>query len=176
MAPVCRRFVFFRDPAQRLLSAWLDKFGPKSPYGQTYGLRVFKRVNISFPEFVNLITARVAPNALGDGLRVGLHPFTNPHWRPQRYVCNLERYLGAYDFVGSFAQLENHTRLLLERKGLWEKFGATGWTKLPPSLIRHKGNPRWMPTETRLPPQDNSPGTSIFARNAVRQQEAAPPS
>ena len=48
----------------------------------------------------------------------GLHPHTNPHWRPQRFMCNLEKFLPAYNFVGSFAHLQAHTEKLLRGRAL----------------------------------------------------------
>ncbi|KAJ1454986.1 Sulfotransferase, partial [Pelagophyceae sp. CCMP2097] len=122
--PEWTKMVFFRDPAERLLSAWLDKFSPKSPYESVYGMHVFKKQRVSFPEFVDLVTAKNTRTNRPEGL----HANTNPHWRLQRYMCNLEKFLPAYNFVGSFDSLYSHTRRLLEAKGLWEDYGATGWT------------------------------------------------
>ena len=71
-----------------------------------------------------------APDTLNRSLLPdGLHPNTNPHWRPQRFMCNMEKFLPAYNFVGSFDHLGDHAEKLLRALGLWEAYGAAGWTK-----------------------------------------------
>lgn len=105
---------------------------------------------MNFSEFVDIV-AQPGP----DGPRkrsdnTGLHAWTNPHWRPQRFMCNIERFLGAYTFVGSFSKLRDHTERLLRAKGLWGEYGSDGW--LP--VQRRK----------RQPKRDVA-GEGIFARN-----------
>ncbi|KAH8073747.1 chondroitin 4-sulfotransferase [Aureococcus anophagefferens] len=79
--PTWTKFAFWRDPAERLLSAYLDKF------------------------------------ANGEALLDG------------RFMCNMEKFLPAYNFVGSFDHLGDHAEKLLRALGLWEAYGAAGWTK-----------------------------------------------
>ena len=75
--PSWTKAVFFRDPASRLLSAYLDKF----VVGNSYSTKVFHaEKKLKFADFVDLVAA-------GDTNRsrpTGLHFGTNPHWRPQR--------------------------------------------------------------------------------------------
>ena len=82
------KFVFFRDPAERLLSAYLDKFEHGSRYRVGYGLRIFKDPKMNFSGFVERIERVNKRRSNPDGL----HPQTNPHWRPQRFMCNLEKF------------------------------------------------------------------------------------
>lgn len=92
--PSWTKAVFFRDPASRLLSAYLDKCVPRvlprslarnTPFrfvvGNSYSTKVFHaEKKLKFADFVDLVAA-------GDTNRsrpTGLHFGTNPHWRPQR--------------------------------------------------------------------------------------------
>ena len=42
-------------------------------------------------------------------------------------MCNMEKFLPLYNFVGSFTHLKEHTELMLRKAGLWDEFGAQGW-------------------------------------------------
>lgn len=90
--------VFFRDPAERLVSAYRDRVRP--------------RLNVSFPDFVATLKAIRG---------------TDPHWRPQRYLCNNDVLLKRYDFVGDFARIQPDARRLLEALGAWDHVGRRGW-------------------------------------------------
>jgi hypothetical protein len=122
--PTWTKAVFFRDPAERLLSAYLDKI-VKHAFTQKYfhigSLRDDPRPMLNFSEFVDLISA----NNTDCGHKRGVHYCTDPHWRPQLLTCGLDSILPLFDFVGSFNHLPEHSRLLLERVGLWDKYGAT---------------------------------------------------
>lgn len=124
--PDWTKFVFFRDPAERLLSAFIDKFENGAKYGHRYSVGLFGgRKDMSFEEFVDAVTTtsfRVRRSEIK-----GLHLWTNPHWRSQRLMCNIEKFLPLYNFVGSFSQLRNHTEILLRSAGLWERYGKSGW-------------------------------------------------
>jgi hypothetical protein len=112
---------------------------------------VFRERKLSFAQFVD----KIASNNTVETNPEGLHRNTNPHWRPQlcvvlrcavllanlrvdspfpaprnpapRYMFDLERYLPAYNFVGSFAHVETHVRLLLQGLDLWDGYGQSGW-------------------------------------------------
>lgn len=160
--PTWTKFVFFRDPAQRLLSAFVDKFEKGARYGESYATRIFKRRHLNFSEFVDVIAQpKMGPVKRSD--HDGLHPWTNAHWRPQRFMCNLEKFLPAYDFVGSFDKLREHTELLLRSKGLWDEYGASGWVSTTTAMRRR-------------PPPDA--GGAIFDKNlaAHRQKNTEPSS
>lgn len=122
--PEWTKFAFFRDPAERLLSAYLDKFAMGKRYATgSYASRIFHDKDMNFSGFVD----RIASGNRVRGRPDGLHPNTNPHWRPQRFMCNLEKFLPAYNFLGSFEHLAGHAAALLRGAGLWEEYGARGW-------------------------------------------------
>ena len=116
--------VFFRDPAERLLSAYLDKFRDDAVANKRYALREFGRDAMTFADFVDAVAD--TSNATR-GSRTGLHPWTNPHWRPQRFLCNNDVFLSRYDFVGSFDRLAADAAALLRRLGAWDQYGRKGW-------------------------------------------------
>jgi len=124
--PAWTKFAFFRDPAERLLSAYLDKFANGKRYATgSYAVRIFKTRGLNFSGFVDRVASGNRVRSNPDGL----HPNTNPHWRPQRFMCNLEKFLPAYNFLGSFDRLADHAERLLRGAGLWEEYGASGWGK-----------------------------------------------
>ncbi|KAH8063706.1 chondroitin 4-sulfotransferase [Aureococcus anophagefferens] len=101
--PSWTKAVFFRDPASRLLSAYLDKF----VVGNSYSTKVFHaEKKLKFADFVDLVAA-------GD---------TN-----RRYLSNMEKLLPAFQFVGAYEHLALHAEMLLRSLGLWDAAGATGW-------------------------------------------------
>lgn len=119
--PTWVRAAFVRDPAERLLSAYLDKFHLR----KTYIVRQFgaPERDVPFDEFVELV---LDPNT--DPSRpVGIHQGTNPHWRPQAWVGGLGRYAEHLDFVGRFDRLQHDSQTLLTRLGLWDEVGRDGW-------------------------------------------------
>ena len=113
--------VFFRDPAERLLSAYLDKI----VNGSYITRRQFNAGagEISFRQFVEIVTNE--NTAAGDPR--GLHENTDPHWKPQHLISNIEKFLPCTNFVGDFANLQKDSLALLERVGIWNEFGASGW-------------------------------------------------
>ena len=134
--PDWTRAVFFRDPARRLLSSYLDKFVQHRDYSVTvFGRKKGKRA-MTYAEFAEAV-ANCSGDAecLADPTRpgrtrytaMGLHSRTNPHWKEQVLVSNVWKFLPAMNFVGSFERLESHARALLERVGIWEAYGARGW-------------------------------------------------
>ena len=159
--PNFTKFVFFRDPAERLLSAYLDKFEHGARYRVGYGLRIFKDAQMNFTGFIERIERDNKRRANPDGL----HPHTNPHWRPQRFMCNLEKFLPLYNFVGSFAHLKEHAEALLRQAGLWEEFGARGWA------LKKGGGRGWSAGRVGTP----SPGAegAMFQKNTAWHADGA---
>lgn len=100
--------VFLRDPAERLLSAYLDK--------------VETIHNVTFEQFVNSI---VLPHRTRrpDRIRMGLHWWTDPHWRPQAWSCGLSEHLPDFDFVSTLDHAARDTKDLLQRVDMWENYG-----------------------------------------------------
>mmetsp|Transcript_6687 Transcript_6687/g.14671 ORF Transcript_6687/g.14671 Transcript_6687/m.14671 type:complete len:463 (-) Transcript_6687:82-1470(-) len=108
------RAVFIRDPAQRLLSAYLDKIAGGGN-------------NVSFAEFVDVIAnPEITGHSSGmktGPIQTGLSWFTDPHWRPQAWSCNMSEDLPHIDYVGTLDRSAFHTKNLLERVGLWDSYG-----------------------------------------------------
>lgn len=125
--PTWTKAVFLRNPYDRLLSAYSDKI-VRHGYTQS----VFKigdkeapkneRPILNFSDFVDLIADE---SSLGDCAEPkGLKPCTDPHWRPQLMTCGLDHLLPQFDFIGSMDHIALHTRLLLEKVGLWKYHGS----------------------------------------------------
>ncbi len=121
--------VFLRDPLERLLSAYMDKI-----VGGGYTQRVFQIGNLSdtknteqvvlnFTDFVNKISDKTNVDNCKDPN--GLTACTDPHWKPQLMTCGLDYLLPKFDFIGNFNHISKHTKMLLDRVGLWDKYGAT---------------------------------------------------
>ena len=106
--PSWTRAVFFRDPAERLLSTYFDKI-----IGEEYMRTKFNRDTMTFAEFIDLISSNETR-----------HMRFDPHWRPQTMICGLDYLLPHFDFVGSLDHVAEHTKLLLDRVGIWETYGA----------------------------------------------------
>ncbi|XP_078382299.1 carbohydrate sulfotransferase 11-like [Oculina patagonica] len=108
------KFVFVREPFERLLSAYLDKFyGGQDPgFHKNFGQEIIRRYrpggkpedkNITFDEFVNYVIN------IGDG-------YWNEHWKTYDklcYPCGVH-----YDFIGRFENLEDEARYVLEISGI----------------------------------------------------------
>jgi hypothetical protein len=75
--------------------------------------------SIGFPEFVDLVSQK--DSNCSDPR--GLHACTDPHWKPQMMTCGLDHLLPHFDFIGSFEHISEHTKLLLQRVALWERYG-----------------------------------------------------
>ena len=125
--------IFFRDPFERLLSAYLDKVArspfwaadnpvPIQPSNRDLLLEfpdtslktgVSKNLPISFREFINRVE-RGSPNS---------------HWDPQCEVVNCARWLPHMTFVGSIGSAAAHAKQMLQGigPGVWDAYGATGW-------------------------------------------------
>eukprot|EP01062_Namystynia_karyoxenos_P038937 TRINITY_DN282_c1_g1_i1.p1 TRINITY_DN282_c1_g1~~TRINITY_DN282_c1_g1_i1.p1 ORF type:complete len:585 (+),score=157.66 TRINITY_DN282_c1_g1_i1:80-1756(+) len=109
------RAVFFRDPAERILSAFLDKFA----HNNSYNVRVFRDPKLfQFQDLVEHVAAEgYPPNGVGAA--------TNVHWRSQMMLHHLYKFLPKFDFVGWSGGM--NARLLLKRLQLWGPYGRHGW-------------------------------------------------
>lgn len=112
---------FFRDPVERLLSAYLDKLVCRRSYAVS--LFTDRDEDVSFDAFLSFVLDRNTDPSRPEGL----HEMTNPHWRAQSLVGNIQKFAPVLDFVGRFSHLFQDARSLLRKRGLWEEFGATGW-------------------------------------------------
>ena len=102
------KFVFVRNPLERLVSTWHDKFGPNGMYSDPKYVRFSRDIrkfgkNISEKEL-----NQVGPASLEEFFRYlianrrEIENF-NIHWRPMAYFCGFCRI--QYDFIGELDNL-----------------------------------------------------------------------
>eukprot|EP00934_Nitzschia_sp_Nitz4_P008448 Nitzschia sp. Nitz4//scaffold5_size260463//239997//241394//NITZ4_001030-RA/size260463-processed-gene-0.409-mRNA-1//-1//CDS//3329555484//8438//frame0 len=116
--PSWTKAVFLRNPLERLLSAYMDKI-----VGSNFSSSKFNEpVGLSFEEFVNRAIDNSTASSCHDPN--GLNRCTDPHWRPQSMTCGLDHFLPHFDFIGNFDNIAEHSKLLLEKVGMWEEYGA----------------------------------------------------
>jgi len=119
-----------RDPAERLLSAYLDKL--KINEGKRGG-NIAKGMNLtkefSFENFLEYLE-KDSPEELNcrnenEGLPslTGMNWCADPHWRPQVWGCGMSEKIDRFDFLGTLDHIADHTRALLEKVNLWESHG-----------------------------------------------------
>jgi len=107
--PTWTKAVFFRNPLERLVSAYEDKIARNG-----YTQRIFKigsldqrkedRYVLSFSEFVDKIA--VPKDSSNCSIPTGLSVCTDPHWKPQLMTCGLDYLLPKFDFVGNLCRKE----------------------------------------------------------------------
>ena len=112
--PSFKKVIFFRDPMERLLSCFLDKF-LRLNFSQFFGQEQGKT---TFSELVEYIS-RSGPPPYGVG------PGVDYHYRAQILISHIFKFLPLFDFIGWGEN--QHTRLMLERYDLWESYGAKTW-------------------------------------------------
>lgn len=102
------KFVFVREPFERLLSAYLDKFHSGDPaFHNNFGRKIIRRYrprgnpeekNVTFDEFLNYVIN------IGNG-------YWNEHWQTYDKLCHP---CGIqYDFIGRFENLEEESNFVL---------------------------------------------------------------
>ena len=116
------KFMFVREPFERLLSAYRDKFVFTRPVDrhllELYGRKIIRdfRPNatqqalrtghgVTFPEFIEYI------------LKKGIHEGLNWHWNTyenQCRPCSVQ-----YDFIGRFEYLPNNANYVLKKAGVY---------------------------------------------------------
>lgn len=111
----------FRDPAERLLSAYLDKFIQT----RGYAANVFSPGGHGMP-FAEFLRHVLNPNT-DPGSPVGLHAGTDPHWRAQHLVGGIAWVEPRIDVFGTFNRVGAWIEHVLRRVGAWDEYGATGW-------------------------------------------------
>ena len=110
------KFVFVREPFERLLSAYLDKFNSGDPaFHRNYGREIIIKYrpggnpehrNITFDEYLNYVLN------IGKG-------YWNEHWQTYDKLCQP---CGIqYDFIGKFENLEQEASYVLEMSGISRK-------------------------------------------------------
>ena len=115
------KFMFVREPFERLLSAYKDKFVSTRTVDrymlETYGRKIIRKFrpnatqraleagdDVTFPEFIEYI------------LKEGIHEGLNWHWNTyddQCRPCSVE-----YDFVGRFEYLAQDAQYVLKKAGV----------------------------------------------------------
>lgn len=109
------KFMFVREPMERLLSAYRNKFGEIEAYQRKYGAEIIKRYrkghvkdfsvtgdDVTFEEFVRYLLDE-------DVERM------NEHWMPIYNLC--QPCAISYDFIGSYEHLESDAEFVLQRIG-----------------------------------------------------------
>ncbi|XP_023127576.1 carbohydrate sulfotransferase 14 [Amphiprion ocellaris] len=109
------KFMFVREPMERLLSAYRNKFGEIESYQKKYGVEIIKRYrkghakdssitgdDVTFAEFVRYLLDE-------DVERM------NDHWMPMYNLC--QPCAVSYDFIGSQENLESDAEFVLQRIG-----------------------------------------------------------
>ena len=149
------KFMFVREPFERLLSAYKDKFIAMRPsdhrYVETYGRKIVANFrpnatqkslhagdDVTFKEFIEYI------------LKEGVYEGLNPHWNTYEGQC-MPCYVH-YDFIGRFEFLSQDANYLLRKTGVYdfirfpdEDFSSTRdellkyYSQIPLDWISHLG-------------------------------------
>ncbi|XP_075943481.1 carbohydrate sulfotransferase 14 [Anarhichas minor] len=109
------KFMFVREPMERLLSAYRNKFGEIESYQKKYGVEIVTRYrksrakdasvkgdDVTFAEFVRYLLDEDAERM-------------NEHWMPVYNLC--QPCAVSYDFIGSYEHLERDSDFLLQHVG-----------------------------------------------------------
>ncbi|XP_035503973.1 carbohydrate sulfotransferase 14 [Scophthalmus maximus] len=109
------KFMFVREPMERLLSAYRNKFGEIDSYKKKYGVEIVKRYrkgrandpsvkgdDVTFAEFIRYLLDE-------DVERM------NEHWMPVYNLC--QPCAVSYNFIGSYERLESDAEFVLQRIG-----------------------------------------------------------
>ncbi|XP_074088142.1 carbohydrate sulfotransferase 14 [Macrotis lagotis] len=120
------KFLFVREPMERLLSAYRNKFGEIREYQRRYGADIVRRYrpgagpspagdDVTFPEFLRYLVDQ-EPERMDE------------HWMPAHQLC--QPCAVRYDFVGSYERLEADANRVLE------------WVRAPPA-VRFPARQAW---------------------------------
>jgi len=117
--PTWSKGVVFRDPAERLLSAYFDKM-VRAGFAKRY-----QDEPMTFPQFVDIVSNKSGScEGPKKNRKYGVHACTDPHWRPQVFIGGLHTILPKFNFIGNFNQLGEFTKEFLDSTGLWKSHGA----------------------------------------------------
>ncbi|KAM6070071.1 LOW QUALITY PROTEIN: carbohydrate sulfotransferase 14 [Theristicus caerulescens] len=104
------KFIFVRNPVERLLSAYRNKFGEIKEYQQKYGVEIVRRYrknggnsagdDVTFSEFLQYLLDEEVERM-------------NEHWMPIYNLC--QPCAVRYDFIGSYERLNADADYVLER-------------------------------------------------------------
>lgn len=115
-----KKIIMVREPFERLLSAYRNKFTEKSPYfHKRFGRKIIRKYrknalqtdiekgnNVKFPEFVNYITDPVTMETEG----------LNEHWDLYSSLC--QPCLINYDFIGKYETLDDDIEYFMHDLGI----------------------------------------------------------
>lgn len=103
------KFLFVREPMERLLSAYRNKFGEIKDYQQKYGMEIVRRYrekpgtsqgeDVTFSEFLHYLLDEDVEKM-------------NEHWMPIYNLC--QPCAVTYDFIGSYERLREDANTVLE--------------------------------------------------------------
>ncbi|XP_068175074.1 carbohydrate sulfotransferase 14 [Antennarius striatus] len=108
------KFMFVRDPMERLLSAYKNKFGEIASYQHKYGVEIVKRYrdvakdahikgdDVTFAEFIQYLVDEDVDHM-------------NEHWMPMYNLC--QPCVVNYDFIGSHDRIEEDSEFVLQHVG-----------------------------------------------------------
>lgn len=106
------KFIFVREPMERLLSAYKNKFGEIEEYQKKYGVEIAKRYrknpgkakgdDITFSEFIRYLLDEDVEKM-------------NEHWMPVYNLC--QPCAVHYDFIGSYERLHTDAHFVLQQIG-----------------------------------------------------------
>ncbi|XP_043918416.1 carbohydrate sulfotransferase 14 [Protopterus annectens] len=106
------KFIFVREPMERLLSAYKNKFGEIEEYQKKYGVEIAKRYrtnpgktkgdDITFSEFIRYLLDEDVEKM-------------NEHWMPIYNLC--QPCAVRYDFIGSYERLHTDAHFVLQQIG-----------------------------------------------------------
>ncbi|XP_032043806.1 carbohydrate sulfotransferase 14 [Aythya fuligula] len=104
------KFIFVRNPAERLLSAYRNKFGEIKEYQLKYGVEIVRRYrknggksagdDVTFSEFLRYLLDEDVEKM-------------NEHWMPIYNLC--QPCAVRYDFIGSYERLNEDANHVLEK-------------------------------------------------------------
>jgi len=123
---------FIRNPAERLLSGYLDKVHKnEANFNWTDG-------ELTFETFVDVLSRSVNLTAtydskgnikthkctnIGKTLRDGLTWCSDPHWRPQVFSCGISERIDRFKYIGDIEFAADQSRELLSHVDMWESYG-----------------------------------------------------
>ncbi|XP_059845226.1 carbohydrate sulfotransferase 14 [Hypanus sabinus] len=106
------KFMFVRDPMERLLSAYRNKFGEVVDYQRRYGMEIVRRYrksigqskgdDVTFSEFLQYLVDEDVETM-------------NEHWMPVYNLC--QPCAVTYDYIGSYERLHSDAHHVLQNIG-----------------------------------------------------------
>jgi hypothetical protein len=175
------RIVFVRDPKERVLSAYLDKITRDTTYQGGYMQRTCCMRNRRLqPSICSAVRQKKIKRIDGDTCSFScflqdIAPICNdPHWRPQ--VQRMEAVFWPYiSFVGHFEQMADDTRIFMERLGIWEQYGASGWgTYGNESIFASNTVDHQMAAKQKIRDYYNTPEIDALVRDKYRMDYESP--